>query len=157
MKTESKKENIFRSRYNTLLNIRIIFLNELSIKYSCKPNSVNPRGNLFTSLLTVSRIISPPFLYVYTSNQVYTRVLCQKIRCFTSWKMMWRTGAYILFTHHPHSQSTCNLWILFNIPVHIYAHIHTYTELFSHKFSLSLLAHVSSPWFTSLSLDATTS
>lgn len=93
---ELKKESIKKTSLdlndalsNTLLNtlnIRIIFLNELSIKYSCKPNSVNPRGNLFTSLLTVSRIISL-YTYTYTSTKC-THVRCQKIRCFTSWKMM---------------------------------------------------------------------
>lgn len=76
---ELKKESIKKTSLDlndallNTLNIRIIFLNELSIKYSCKPNSVNPRGNLFTSLLTVSRIIS---LYTYT----YTSTKCTHVQ-----------------------------------------------------------------------------
>lgn len=132
---ELKKESIKKTSLDlndallNTLNIRIIFLNELSIKYSCKPNSVNPRGNLFTSLLTVSRIISL-YTYTYTSTKC-THVRCQKIRCFTSWKMMWRTGAYILFTHHPYSRKhVCVIYESCSTSPFIH------TELFSHKIAL---------------------
>lgn len=83
---ELKKESIKKTSLdlndalsNTLLNtlnIRIIFLNELSIKYSCKPNSVNPsRESLYESLDRVSNHLS---LYVYVYfYQVYTRTMSE--------------------------------------------------------------------------------
>lgn len=64
--------------------------------------------------------------------------------------MMWRTGAYILFTHHPYSRKhVCVIYESCSIIIRA----RTHTELFSHKIALRQLHDL----HLSLSLDITTS